>query len=97
MNIWGIMPNTSAEVTQVKSANKSTTTVNQNGFSFSESLGQIARSANMQIAHGATASELQFMRKKEGFDKPFNPEDVEEEMLENYMTRIKKMMDELQK
>ena len=97
MNIYGAMPNINSDAMNVKSANKSVNNVNHNGPSFAQSMGDIARSANITVAHGATASELQFKRQKEEFDKPFNFEDVEEEILENYMTRIKKMMDELQK
>ncbi len=97
MNIWGVMPNINSDAMNVRSANKSVNNVNHNGPSFAQSIGEIARSANMSVAQGATASELQFRRQKEAFDKPFDFEDVEEEILEDYISRIKNMMDDLQK
>ncbi|MBU0672805.1 MAG: hypothetical protein KJ732_07255 [Candidatus Margulisbacteria bacterium] len=96
MNIWGVMPNNN-EAINVKSANKSTTNINYKGPSFAQSISEVARSVNIQVAQGATASELQFTRQKEGLDKPFKFEDAEEEMLDDYIGRIKKMLGELKK
>ncbi|MFH1684201.1 MAG: hypothetical protein ABIA67_04895 [Candidatus Margulisiibacteriota bacterium] len=97
MNIWGVMPNINNEAINVKSANKSTTNINYKGPSFAQSISEIARSANIQIAQGATASELSFNRQKEETGKPFKFDEAEEEMLDDYIGRIKKMMDELRK
>ncbi|MBN2058433.1 MAG: hypothetical protein JW782_06540 [Candidatus Saganbacteria bacterium] len=91
------MPNQNIELLNVKPAARSAADINYNGPSFAQSLGEIARSANIQVAQGATASELQFLRQKEGFDKPFDFEDAEEEMLDNYISRIKKMVEEMKK
>jgi hypothetical protein len=97
MNIWGILPN-QAEIAGVRSANKSTTNLNNYaGPSFSESIKELAQSANMQIANGATAGELQFARQKEGFDEPFSFKEAEEELAEEYIARIQKLLKDLNK
>ena len=77
-------------------ASKSTSN-NFSEVSFKNALVDVARSANMTVASGATTSQLNLTRQKEEYDKPFNFEDAEEELIEDYMGRIQKMMDELKK
>ena len=97
MNLWGIMPNYN-EVAGVKSANKSTAAqLNNSGPSFVESIGEIARSANMQIASGATAGELRFARHKEGFEKHFSYKEEEKVFLDDRVTRISELFNQLKK
>ena len=64
MNIWGVMPNI-AETANVKSAQKSTSSQqNYKGPSFVESMHDIAKSANLEVAKGNTAAYLEFNRAK---------------------------------
>jgi glutaredoxin 2 len=98
MNIYSVNPNISSEALSVKSTAKAPTDANYTGPSFAQSISEVARSANLQVAEGATNSALQFNRRKEeAADKPFDREQAEEEILEQYLTRIQKMLKELQK
>jgi len=86
------------EISNVKSSNKSTANLNNyTGPSFGESMREIARSANMQIANGHTASLLQFSKQKEEFDEPFSFLKAEEEIAEEYVGRIRKLLGKLNK
>ncbi len=98
MSVWGVMPNINAnEAASVKSAHKSvSSTQNNSGPSFTESISNVARSANMQIAHGNDAASLHFTRKKEEcFDEPFSFLEAEEEMLEDSVDRITQLLNDL--
>lgn len=101
MSIWGIMPNMNvSEAANVKSTHKSVSNGlhNYNGPSFSESMSSVARSANMQIAHGSDAAALQLSRRKEETDeKLFSFLETEEEILEDSIGRIAKLLKDLQK
>jgi hypothetical protein len=96
MSIYGINPNNS-ESQNIKSAVKNSN-ANYSGPSFAQSISEVARSANLTVAEGATNSALQFNRRKETLiDEPYNFEQEEEEILEEYLKRIQKMMKDLQK
>ncbi len=98
MNIWGVNPNINSEAIGVKPAAKSPSNANYVGPSFAQSISEVARSANIQVAEGATNSALQFNRRKEEpAEKPFDFENAEEEVLEQYLSRIQKMLKDLQK
>lgn len=97
MNIWGVVPNPNTDAVNVKSASKSTTNINYKGPSFAQSMGEIAKSAQIQVAHGATASELEFKKEKGVLEKPFDFEDAEEDLIDDYISRIKRMMEDLKK
>jgi hypothetical protein len=97
MNIYGINPNANIEP-NVKAAGKPAASVNYNGPSFAQNISEIARAADLQVAQGATASELRLRRQKEGVaEKPFDLEEANEELLEDYIGRIKQMLDDLKK
>ncbi|MDD5382123.1 MAG: hypothetical protein PHH60_00485 [Candidatus Margulisbacteria bacterium] len=98
MNIWGVMPNLNNDVSGVKSSSKATTNANYNGPSFAESISDIARSANMQVAGGNNSNALQFNRRKEELvEEPFDFEEAEEEILDQHLARIRKMLKDLKK
>jgi hypothetical protein len=95
MNIYGINPNANIEA---KPAIKPAANVNYTGPSFAQSISEVARSANIQVAEGATNSALQFNRHKEELqEKPYNFKEEEEELLEEYLARVQKMLKDLQK
>lgn len=97
MNIFGAIPNYT-EVSNVKSTNKSTTNGNNyTGPSFGESIREIAKSAKMEVVNGSAASSLQLTRQKEGFDKPFDFKKAEEELAEDYVGKLQKMMEKMKK
>ena|SRR3989344_941101 len=93
MNIFGINPN-SAEIGNV-SHKPATSTNNHAGPSFAESFRDIARSANIQIAGGNNAASLQLTRRKEeSLEELFSYTKAEEELAENYLAKIKKLLKE---
>jgi hypothetical protein len=53
----------------------------------------VARSARLEVAEGAGAALLQMNKDTEElYDEPFNFKEATEEMLDNYVVRIKKML-----
>jgi hypothetical protein len=95
MNIQGVTPNFNNEPVNQKSVQKSTT--NPAGPSFSQNFADVARQANVTIANGSTANQAQLSRQKEDFDPLFSFCDAEEELLEESMAKITKLLDELKK
>ena len=99
MNVHGVLPNP-GEIANVKSANRSTTSVNHNyiGPNFGESLREIAKSAKMTIANGSTAASLQMARQKEeSLEELFSFSEAEKEQADEYMFRIQKLLNQLKK
>lgn len=98
MNIWGVMPNV-GEVINVKSADKSTNNLsNYKGPSFIESMRSVAQSANLQVADGSSSAMLNFNRsKEEKLEKLFSFTETEEEILDESLSRIKKLLKDLKK
>ena len=97
MNIEGINPNANIEAFNVKSAAKSTADINTNGPSFAQSISEVARQADLQVAQGATAANLQFTLKKESFDPLFSFQEAEKEFLQEQIERINKLINDLKK
>jgi len=99
MNIWGVLPNYS-EAAGIKpgSSKAQAGQEQQGGPSFAQSFGQVARSVNMQIAHGGDAGCLQFNRKKEELpEDPFSFVEAQEEIVEDHISRIKQLLKDLKK
>jgi hypothetical protein len=97
MSIWGVMPNIN-EAVNTKAGNKTSVNLNNyNGPSFVESISDVAKAANIHVASGQTAASLAFTRQKEVYDKPFSFEEAEEEMLEDHLTRIQELFEDLSK
>jgi len=96
-SIWGILPGlTNNDVSGVKSSNKTNDSSNNyKGPNFVESLRDIAKAANIEVAKGYNAANLSLTRQKEMQDEPFNFEEAGEELLEDYITRIKKMLKDM--
>ena len=86
----------SFQVANTTKASKSTSS-NFSDVNFKSALVDIARSVNITVANGASASQLELSRQKEQQDKPFSFEDAEEDLVSDYLGRIQKMMDELKK
>jgi len=93
MNYLPIQPINNNEALNVKSTQKSTINQNNyNGLSFSESLMEIGKAANMQVSSRASAAALDMTRQKEEEIKPYNFLEEEEEMLDERIGKIEKMM-----
>jgi hypothetical protein len=98
MNISGILPNL-GEVMNVKSADKSVNNLdNYHGPSFVESFRSVVQSANLQVADGNASAMLNLNRsKEEKLEKLFSFTESEEEILDESLVRIKKLLSELKK
>lgn len=98
MNIWGVMPNFS-DAMNVKSADKSTNSpTNYKGPSFAESMRGVAQSANLQVADGNSSAMLNLNRsKEEKLEKLFSFTETEEEILDESLAKIKKLLKDLKK
>ena len=98
-SIWGILPGlNNNDVAGIKSTNKTNASSNDyKGPNFAESLRDIAKAANVEVAKGYNAANLSLTRQKEMQDKPFDFEEAGEELLEDYITRIKKMLKDMGK
>ena len=92
------MPNFS-DAMSVKSTDKSTNSLsNYKGPSFAESMRGVAQSANLQVANGNSAASLNLNRQKEeSIEKLFSFTDTEEEILDESLARIKKLLKKLAK
>lgn len=93
-SLGGILPGfNNNDIAGVKSSNKINASSNDSkGPNFAESLRDIARAARVEVAKGNNAAYLSLTRQKEEFDEPFDFEEAGEELLEDYITRIKKML-----
>ena len=98
MNIWGVMPNISNDQA-VKPANRSgSSSQTYNGPSFADSISQIAKSTNIQVADGSSAALLNLNKKKEEkLKKLFSFSEAEDEMIENCVDRINNLLKDLNK
>jgi hypothetical protein len=95
MNIWGITPNTQIEN---KGTNRSVTTgAESSGAAFSQSMGEVVRAAQIEVAGGASSAGLDFWRCKEEKESKFSFSNAEEELMEEYLIRIRKLLKQLQK
>jgi hypothetical protein len=96
MQIWNIAPN-NVENFQAKAVSKAeTSNVNSSGISFAESIREVARSANMSVTSGSMAAGLNFKtQKEENLSRPFSFLEAEEEIIENSLAKIHKLLQEL--
>ena len=98
MNILSIIPNM-GEGMKIRSADKSVNNLdNYQGPSFAESFRTVAQSANLQVADGNASAMLNLNRsKEEKLEKLFSFTESEEEILDESLARIKKLLGELKK
>jgi len=96
MNISGINP-ANNELANIKSNNQQNSLTNNQGQNFMASLDEVRRSANLEISNGNAAGSLSFYRRKEEHVEPFSFQDLEEELIDDHIARIQKMIKDLQK
>ena len=95
MNFLPIQP-IANEALNVKSTQKSTTNQNNyHGPSFSESFKELGKAVNLEVSSRASAAALDMTRQKEEEIKPYNFLEEEEEMLDERIGKIEKMMQDL--
>jgi hypothetical protein len=96
MNL-GINPNISEIFTNRPAEKTSTGTNNYNGASFVESLKELTAGQLPQVAADSNAASLNLKRQKEDFDKLFSFTQAEEEIAQEYITHINKLLNQLKK
>lgn len=97
MNIFGVMPNIVKDL-KVQSAQRSDNSNINTGPSFTESFMSVAQAANIQVANGNGSSALNLNRQKEDqLEKLFSFSETEEEILDESLAKIKKMLGNLKK
>lgn len=93
MDISSVLPGYNSKEVAPSSKPKVSTFADYRGPSFMET---VARSAQIEITEGAGAALLQLKKDTEElYDEPFDFKAATEEMLDNYVVRIKKMLNEL--
>ncbi|MBI5399644.1 hypothetical protein HZB07_03395 [Candidatus Saganbacteria bacterium] len=95
MNIQSVTPNQNIESLNNKTVKPAAN--NYQGASFSQSISDVARQANLGIAQGATTNQARLSRQKEDFDELFSFCAAEEELLEESFEKIAKLFDSLRK
>ena len=100
MAISGINPNIGDinSLNSVKPENKTAKSENYTGPSFNSSLLEVAKSARMQIASGNQSASLNLNNnKEEGVDELFSFVKAEEELADEYIQKLNKLLKELKK
>ena len=93
MDISSVLPGYNSKEIAPSSKSKVSTFADCRGPSFMET---VARSAQIEITEGAGAALLQLKKDTEKMhDEPFDFKAETEEMLDDYVIRIKKMLSEL--
>ena len=95
MNIGAISANYN-EIPNIKPAPRSTGGANLGSAgTFGESLRDVARAVNMQVASGNNSATLQFNRQGKEVDTFFSFSDAVENQVEDYVGRINRLLGEL--
>ncbi len=99
MTISGINPNIGEiSILNIKPENKAAKAENYTGQSFNASFLEVARSARMQTASGNNAASLNLNNsKEEGLEELFSFVKAEDELAEDYLKKLNKLLNDLKK
>jgi len=100
MAISGINPNIGdiSSLNSIKPENKTAKAESYSGTSFNSSFLEVAKSARMQVASGNHAASLNLNNnKEEGLEELFSYVKAEDELAEDYLKKLNKLLKDLKK